>query len=65
MKKIRLRVLENCSGNWWWIAICDGNKRIIEDEGCEYKSFIIRAAKRMAKRIDIKYDPKILKLHGC
>ena len=31
----------------------------------ERKSYAIKAAKAMAKRIGIKYDPEIIKEYGC
>ena len=65
MKKIRVKVIENCTGNFWWYAMCDGRKPLL-DHGCyERKYDAIRAAKAIAKRIGIPYDPEIIKQHGC
>ena len=65
MKNVRVRVLENCGGFWWWYAICKGKRQLFSHPGYETKSRAIRAAKAMAKRIGIPYDPEIIKQHGC
>lgn len=65
MKNVRIRVIENCGGNLWWYAICDGKRQLISSLVFIYKANAIRGAKTMAKRIGIKYDPKIIKQHGC
>ena len=69
MKNVRVRVIENCFGKAWWYGIFEGRK-IIMKFYCSpfawlYKSAAIRNAKAMAKRIGIKYDPEIVKTHGC
>ena len=65
MKNVRVKVIENCSGIWWWYAICQGRRQIWQNDGYETKSRAIRAAKSIAKRIGIKYSDEIIKLHGC
>ncbi len=65
MKNVRIKVVENCGGFWWWYAICQGRKQIWLGNGYENKSGAKRAAKAMAKRIGIKFDPEIVKQHGC
>ena len=65
MKNVRIKVIENCGGIWWWYSICQGRKQIWTGNGYENKSRTKRAAKAMAKRIGIKFDPEIVKQHGC
>lgn len=67
MKNVRVRVRESCSGNRWDYAIWVGNKRTsLQYPNWYYsKGAAIRRAKAMAKRIGIKYDPEIIKQHGC
>ena len=65
MKNVRVRVVNSCSGDNWWYAVCEGRRELIIAGGYGYKSNAIRAAKSMAKRIGIKFDPEIIKKHGC
>lgn len=65
MKNIRIRVVENCGGTWWWYAICKGKGQLIRGNFYSYKANVVKAAKAISKRIGIKYDPEIIKMHGC
>lgn len=66
MKNERVRVVENCGGFRWWFGICEGRKMLLETpKTYERKGSAIRCAKAMAKRIGIKFDPEIIKQHGC
>jgi len=70
MKKIRIKVIENCNGRSWWYGICEGRRQLITSLTYEYKCNAVRGAKAFAKRllqqrIDIPYDPEIIKQHGC
>ncbi len=66
MKNVRIKVRENCAGNYWDYAIYDGKTRLFVFGGWyEKKGNAIRYAKTMAKRIGIKFDPEIVKQHGC
>lgn len=71
MNKVRIRVIEDCSGHIWWFGICENRKELMttpaRDRGCSWyrKGAAIRNAKAMAKRIGIPYDPEIIKQHGC
>lgn len=66
MKNVRVKVIENCGGFCWWYAICDGRKSLLETPMVyQKKGNAIRYAKIMAKKIGIKYDPEIIKQHGC
>jgi len=65
MKNIRLKVIENCDGDYWWYAICEGRKKLMGCYGYERKANAIRFAKAMAKKVGIPYDPEIIKKHGC
>lgn len=67
MKNVRVRVRESCSGTYYDIAICDGDAILLHNP---MKSWLTvkgaaNNAKKMAKRIGIKYDPEIKKQHGC
>ena len=70
MKNVRVKVIRGCGGYWWDYAICEGNKILMKAYGSRQKYWrsceaAIRNAKSMAKRIGIKYDPEIIKQHGC
>ena len=69
MKNVRIKVIENCFGDAWWFGIYEGKKEIMSLKCKPYswliKKVAIRNAKAMAKRIGIKYDPEIIKEHGC
>lgn len=67
MKNVRVKVREGCAGIWWDIGIYEGRKKLFENTmlSWERKYAAIRNAKTMAKRIGIKYDPEIIKQHGC
>jgi hypothetical protein len=66
MKNLRIKVTESCSGRLWDFDIYDGKTRLMSCYGIwERKYAAIRNAKAMAKKIGIKYDPEIVKLHGC
>ena len=69
---VRVKVIEDCSGFSWWFGIYEGKKCLMENvmrKNSSYcwarKSYAIKAAKAMAKRIGIKYDSEIVKQHGC
>ena len=65
MKNVRVKVVESCSGGYWWYSIYEGRKQLICQDGYSYKANAIKGAKAMAKRIGIPYDPEIMKQHGC
>ena len=65
MKNVRIRVIENCSGNHWWYAICDGKRQLLSSYASDHKGNVIRGAKAISKRIGISYDPEIVKQKGC
>jgi len=65
MRNLRIKVVENCFGNYWAVSLYLGNKRLLTSWGYEHKKSAIRAAKRVAGQAGIKYDPEIIKLHGC
>ena len=69
MKNVRLKIIENCCGDAWWYGIYEGKKILMRLECFPYswltKKSAIRNAKAMAKHIGIKYDPEIIKKHGC
>ncbi|KKM67246.1 hypothetical protein LCGC14_1472940 [marine sediment metagenome] len=74
MKNVRVRVrLWTCTGLCDY-GIYEGTKRLMRNalrktgwrgDVWASKACAIKAAKAMAKRIGIKYDPKIIKMHGC
>ncbi len=67
MKNVRVKVREGCSGTWWDYGIYEKKTLLWIQPHVfyDYKGVAIRYAKAMAKRIGIKYDPEIIKLHGC
>lgn len=75
MKNVRIKLAKNCISKCWRYGIFEGKKCLMWNRGhrsggCieEYwwkKPAAIRNAKAMAKRIGIKYDPEIIKEHGC
>ena len=55
---VRIKVVENCVGTFWWIGLFEGKKQLMETEiAYSRRGNAIRAAKRIAKLIGIKYDP--------
>ena len=65
MKNVRIRVVENCSGDYFWYSICEGRKQLMIKYGYYHKGSAVRYAKAIAKRIGIKYDSEIIKQRGC
>jgi len=67
MKNVRVKVRNSCTGDYWDFAIYDARNRKCLQHFAWYssKSKAVRAAKAMAKRIGIPYDPEIIKQHGC
>lgn len=72
MKNVRVKVRKAHYSGLWDYGIYEGNKRLMANlyRFNGYSSWIqkaaaIRNAKAMAKRIGIKYDPKIIKQYGC
>ncbi len=69
MKNVRMKVTENCTGTYWWFGIYEGRKILMTNQGKPYswstQKAATRNAKAMAKRIGIKFDPEIVKQHGC
>jgi len=64
-KMLRVRIIENCIGNYWGITLCMKNKPTLTHWGYEHKKSAVRKAKRIAEITGIKYDPEIIKHHGC
>ncbi|KKK74519.1 hypothetical protein LCGC14_2882950 [marine sediment metagenome] len=66
-KNLKIRVRNSCAGHLWDFGLCDGRKLLLGNTWGWYerKGNAIRNAKAMAKRIGIKYDPEIIKEHGC
>lgn len=65
MKNVRIRVIQGCNGYLWRHGVCEGRKQLLVSDWYEHKGSAVRGAKAMAKRIGIKYDPEIIKQHGC
>ncbi len=63
-KKLRLKVRENCHGKDWSVGVYDGNKPLGAGP-YKNKSSAVRQAKKIADQTGIKYDPEIIKMHGC
>ncbi len=76
MKNVRVKIREfTCTGECDY-GIYEGKKCLMDNalhhsgswgltRQWKRKSYAIKAAKAMAKRIGIKYDPEIVKQHGC
>jgi len=66
-KNITIRVREFCSGDFWDVMLCNGSKKLMEnyERVWSEKYYAIRAAKKLAEKIGIPYNDKILKEHGC
>jgi hypothetical protein len=70
MKNVRIKVRQSCGGLYFDFGIF-ANKALIMRNNVgrqtywERKAAAIRNAKAIAKRIGIKYDPEIVKMHGC
>ena len=66
MKNVRVKVGLNCYGHGRHIGIFEGRKRLMYgDKNWKTNKAAIRHAKAMAKRIGIKFDPEIIRQHGC
>lgn len=66
MKNVRVKVGLSCNGTDYHIGIFEGRKRLMYgDNQWRIEVAAIRNAKKMAKRIGIKYDPEIIHQHGC
>jgi len=72
MKNVKVKVTESCLGYHWWVSIYEGRKEIMRNaeinDGVSMwlrKFAAIRNAKAIAKQIGVKYDPEIIKQHGC
>lgn len=71
MKNVRIKVRENCTGNWFGFGIYEGIKLLFSLPGdtrlnrYRYKTNAIRNAKLMAERIRIPYSDELIKEHGC
>lgn len=68
MKNVRIKVIKyTCSANYGY-GIFEGKKQLfyMYRYSCwKILATAIRNTKAMAKRIGIKYDPEIIKQHGC
>ncbi len=66
MKNVRVKVVYTTCWDDYGCGIFDGRKLLLDHtEVWQTKKAAIRNAKAMAKRISIKYDPEIIKMHGC
>lgn len=69
MKNVRIKVTKGCTGCYYFFGIYEGRKILMENKRPPYSwdtpKAAIRNAKAMAKRIGIKFDPEIVKQHGC
>ena len=66
MKNVRIKVRNSCGGNLWSYVLYNGRRPTsLCTDWYFSKNNTIRSAKAMAKRIGIKYDPEIIKQHGC
>jgi hypothetical protein len=68
MKNVKVKVIHYTCLKQYGYGIYQGKKQLFYKY--DYKSWqtleaAIRNAKAMAKRIGIKYDPEIIKQHGC
>lgn len=68
MKNVRVKVTESCLGYSFWFGVYEGRKELMTNTcGNTWRTIegATRNAKAMAKRIGIKYDPEIIRQHGC
>lgn len=67
MKNLRVKVRDGCNGRYYDFGIFDGKKILMEIpmKTWDRKSAAICNAKAMAIKLGIKYDPEIIKRHGC
>lgn len=69
MKKVIVKVIENCFGDAWWYGIYEGKKLLMDNRRKPLawltKKAAIRNAKAIAKLIGIPYSDEIIKQHGC
>ncbi len=68
MKKsnLQVRVRESCAGNYWQYGINEGRKWHTQSSWLfRKKALVQQKAKALAKCLGIKYNPEIIKQHGC
>jgi len=72
MKNLKVKVIEGCTGRYFWFGIYEGRKPLMTNtflnrgsSSWKRKPAAIRNAKAMAEKIDIPYDTEIIKEHGC
>ena len=66
MENVRVKVRHSCSGQWFDFCIYEGRRTLMQNwKSWRTPEAAARNAKAMAKRIGIKYDPEIIKQHGC
>ena len=63
-KNLRIKLTENCTGDRWSVGLYEG-KKPYRRGSYKRKYHAIKWAKVIAKLINIKYDPEIIKEHGC
>ena len=64
---VRVKVTKTCGGYYYGYGIYEGRRGLMH-QSCDYwatEKAATRNAKAMAKKIGIKYDPEIIKQHGC
>jgi len=62
MKNLRVKVIERCDG--FSVGLFEGRKHWKRGP-MKRKHNAIRYAKVIAKKLNIPYDPEIIKQHGC
>lgn len=68
MKNVRVKVRLSCATDFYDYGIYEGRKRLMrsgDDDWWRTEKAATRNAKAMAKYIGIKFDPEIIKQHGC
>lgn len=67
MKNIRVKVRKISCVKWYDFGIYEGRKKLLGawPKDWQTENGAIKAAKAMAKRIGIPFDPEIVQQHGC
>ena len=67
MKNVRVKVRKSCNGYWFDFGIYDGGKMLMKNFGNNWhqEKSAIRAAKKTAEKLGIKYSDEIINQHGC
>lgn len=60
-----VRIRESCGGTLWSVELWKDNRCVLFGKWKMNKSHILKEAKGLAKKLKLKFNPKMIKEHGC